>query len=98
VAFLASKGLRAKADLSADKLGSKIRQARLMRVPYVVVVGDREAAERKVAPRSRDLNADLGSMSLEEFTDRLVAEAAPPRLNLAAQGAAQDSQGPSPAV
>jgi threonyl-tRNA synthetase len=50
VAFLASKGLRAKADLGADKLGAKIRAARLMRVPYVVVVGDKEAADRRSRP------------------------------------------------
>lgn len=80
IALLRSKGLRAKADLSADKLGAKIRSARLMRVPYVVVVGDREAAERKVAPRSRDLNKDLGAMPLQEFADRLADEALPPRL------------------
>jgi threonyl-tRNA synthetase len=49
-------------------------------VPYVVVVGDKEAAERKVAPRSRDLNKDLGAMALEEFAERLVTEAKPPRL------------------
>lgn len=83
VAFLASKGLRAKADLGSDKLGAKIRAARLMRVPYVVVVGDKEAAERKVAPRSRDLNKDLGAMPLEEFAARLVSEAVVPRLTSA---------------
>ena len=80
VAHLASKGLRAKADLSPDKLGAKIRTARLLRVPYVVVVGDKEAAEGKVAPRSRDLNKDLGAMPLEEFTELLLREAVPPRL------------------
>lgn len=80
VELLTEKGLRAKADLSADKLGAKIRSARLLRVPYVVVVGDREAAERMVAPRSRDLNKDLGSMPLDDFIARLLAEAAPPRL------------------
>jgi threonyl-tRNA synthetase len=83
VAFLASKGLRAKADVGADKLGAKIRAARMMRVPYVVVVGDKEAADRKVAPRSRDLNKDLGAMPLEEFAARLVAEATVPRLRSA---------------
>lgn len=80
LSLLRSKGLRVKADLSADKLGAKIRAARLMRVPYVVVVGEREAAERKVAPRSRDLNKDLGAMPLQEFADRLAQEALPPRL------------------
>ena len=78
---LAHKGLRAHADISSDKLGAKIRNARLMRVPYVVVVGDKEAADGKGAPRSRDLNADLGAMPLDDFIERLVSEAAPPRLH-----------------
>jgi threonyl-tRNA synthetase len=80
VAFLADKGLRAKADLGSDKLGAKIRAARMLRVPYVLVVGDKEVAERKVAPRSRDENKDLGPMPLEAFAERLLAEARPPRL------------------
>jgi threonyl-tRNA synthetase len=88
VAHLAGKGLRARADLSSDKLGAKKRTARLMRVPYIVVVGDREAAERKVAPWSRDQNADLGPMPLDAFTERLVAEAIPPRLAAPEPGAA----------
>lgn len=79
VAHLSQLGLRVRADVSPDKLGAKIRNARLARVPYVLVVGDKEASERKVAPRSRDLNKDLGAMPLEDFAARLVAEAAPPR-------------------
>ena len=78
-AFLARQGLRARADTSSDKLGAKKRNARLMRVPYIVVVGDREAAERKVAPWSREGNVDLGPMPLDDFAARLVAEAIPPR-------------------
>jgi threonyl-tRNA synthetase len=79
VKTLRAKGLRASADLGADKLGAKIRAARLTRVPYVVVVGDKEAADRKVAPRSRDLNKDLGAMPLEEFAALLEREARAPR-------------------
>jgi threonyl-tRNA synthetase len=79
VALLRTQGFRVTADLSADKLGAKIRNARLMRVPYICVVGDKEAANRQVAPRSRDLNKDLGTMPLEEFVQRLTAEATPPR-------------------
>lgn len=79
VALLSSKGLRARADVGSDKLGAKIRNARLMRVPYVVVVGDKEAAERNVAPRSRDLNKDLGAMPLETFVELLVEESSSPR-------------------
>jgi threonyl-tRNA synthetase len=85
VSFLAQKGLRARADLSSDKLGAKKRAARLMRVPYIVVVGDREAQERKVAPWARDQSADLGPMPLEAFTERLLAEAVPPRLKAKAE-------------
>jgi threonyl-tRNA synthetase len=99
VAFLASKGLRARADTSNDKLGAKKRNARLMRVPYIVVVGDREAAERQVAPWSRDQNADLGAMPLDDFTAKLVAEATPPPLRVPAKQAAAASAAPAaPAV
>jgi threonyl-tRNA synthetase len=79
VRAMAARGLRAKADTSADKLGAKIRSARLMRVPYVVVVGDKEAEGRMVAPRSRDLDKDLGAMPLDEFIERVAAESAAPR-------------------
>jgi threonyl-tRNA synthetase len=78
VAALADRGLRARADTGSDKLGAKKRNARLMRVPYIVVVGDREAAESLVAPWSREQNADLGPMPLAAFIDRLAAEAVPP--------------------
>ena len=80
VAHLKSKGLRARADLSHEKLGSKKRDARNLRVPYILAVGDREAQEGKVAPWSRDTKADLGPMPLEQFTELLVAEAMVPRI------------------
>jgi threonyl-tRNA synthetase len=80
VAHLASLGLRARADLTSDKLGAKKRNARLLKVPYIVVVGDREAENRQVAPWSREQNADLGAMPLEDFCARLAAEARPPSL------------------
>ncbi len=80
VAALAAKGLRARADLSNDKLGAKKRNARLMRVPYIVVVGDREAQERRVAPWSREQSADLGPMDLDNFVGMLLKEAVPPGL------------------
>jgi len=80
VRVLADEGLRARADLSNDKLGAKKRNARLLRAPYIVVVGDREASDRQVAPWSREQNADLGAMPLDDFAARLVAEARPPRL------------------
>lgn len=80
VTLMTKRGLRVKAITGSDKLGAKIRTARLLRVPYVLVVGDKEVAERRVAPRSRDENKDLGPMGLDEFTERLVSEALPPRL------------------
>jgi threonyl-tRNA synthetase len=82
VVFLASKGLRARADTSNDKLGAKKRNARLMRVPYIVVVGDREAQDRQVAPWSREQSADLGAMPLDDFAAQLVSEAKPPPLRV----------------
>jgi threonyl-tRNA synthetase len=81
VAELGAKGLRVRADLGPDKLGAKIRTARLLRVPYVAVVGDKEAESNQVAPRSRDLNKDLGPMPLEQFAERLLSESAAPRLH-----------------
>jgi threonyl-tRNA synthetase len=81
VKALRARGLRARADLSSDKLGAKKRTARLLRVPYIVVVGDREAQERQVAPWSREQNADLGAMPLDDFIEKLAAEARPPGAN-----------------
>jgi threonyl-tRNA synthetase len=75
-----ARGLRVKADTSAEKLGAKIRAARLLRVPYILVVGDKEVEARAVAPRSRDLGKDLGSTPLDEFLARLALESMPPRL------------------
>ncbi len=73
-------GIRAKADMGADKLGAKIRNARLMRVPYVGVLGDKEVEGRAISPRSRDLNKDLGSVSLDAFIDLVKKESVFPRV------------------
>lgn len=83
-AYLRGRGLRVTADFGADKLGAKIRNARLMRHPYIAVIGDKEAQERTVAPRSRA--GDLGAMSLEAFADRLIEEAAFPRVDAEREG------------
>ncbi|MBI4955468.1 MAG: threonine--tRNA ligase [Myxococcales bacterium] len=77
---LKARGLRATADTSSDKLGAKIRSARLLRVPYILVVGDKEVEGRMVAPRSRDLDKNLDPMPLAAFVERLVGEAEPPRV------------------
>ena len=58
---LRGKGLRVDADTSSDKLGAKIRNARMARYPYMLVVGPKEAEARAVGVRSRDAG-ELGSM------------------------------------
>jgi threonyl-tRNA synthetase len=77
-AELRAAGLRVVLDDSADKLGAKIRNARMMRVPYIAVIGDVEAQTGAVAPKTND-GTDLGAMPVSEFLARLVAEAKPPR-------------------
>jgi threonyl-tRNA synthetase len=76
----ADAGIRAIADTSADKLGAKIRNARNLRVPYLAVVGLKEAEQRGVSVRSRDENKELGLLKLEDLIARLRGEALPPSL------------------
>jgi threonyl-tRNA synthetase len=77
-ARLAEAGIRVTADLSGDKLGAKIRQARLMRVPYMGVIGEREVEHGGVALRRREGGEDLGMQALEAVVERLRLEALPP--------------------
>jgi threonyl-tRNA synthetase len=72
---LGEAGLRAELDDRTESVGRKIREAELRKVPYMLVVGDREAEQRAVALR-RHREGDLGSMPLDEAVGRLVAEAA----------------------
>ncbi|MDU4891094.1 MAG: threonine--tRNA ligase [Clostridium sp.] len=72
-AALKAQGIRVEADFRAEKIGYKIREARNERVPYLIVVGEKEAANREVAVRSRK-NGDEGAMSLESFIERVVKE------------------------
>jgi threonyl-tRNA synthetase len=72
---LAGAGLRAEMDARQEKIGYKIREAQLQKVPYMLVVGDRETAEGTVAVRSRTAG-DLGSQRLEEFVTVALAEVA----------------------
>jgi threonyl-tRNA synthetase len=76
---LRSAGLRAEIDLRNEKLGYKIREGRLEKIPYLVVVGDREAEAGRVAPRERS-RGDLGAMSLEDFLGHLREEARMPQV------------------
>lgn len=68
-------GLRVQADLRNEKIGYKIREAQLQKVPYMLVVGDREAEAGAVSVRSRS-EGDIGVMKVEEFLERSLAEVA----------------------
>jgi len=70
---LANQGVRVTADLRNEKIGYKIREHTLQRVPYLLVVGDREKDNGAVAVRSRS-GEDLGTMSVAEFALRLREE------------------------
>ncbi|MCM0609470.1 MAG: threonine--tRNA ligase [Ideonella sp. WA131b] len=73
VKSLQKQGVRAQADLRADKIGYKIREHSLQKVPYILVVGDKEKADGTVAVRARG-NRDLGTMPLTSFAERLLAD------------------------
>jgi threonyl-tRNA synthetase len=75
---LQERGFRVTADLGSDKLGAKIRQARLMRIPYLGVIGQKEVEGQGLALRSRDENKDLGFIPLSEVIERLARENHPP--------------------
>ena len=68
-----SWGVRTETDSRDEKLGKRIRDAQLQKVPYMIVIGDKERDERQVAVRERT-KGDLGSMSLEAFQKLLSAE------------------------
>jgi threonyl-tRNA synthetase len=67
---LRSQGLRAELDDSSERMNAKIRDAQVQKVPYMLVIGDREVAEKAVSVRLRT-NEDLGAMPLEQFVERI---------------------------
>ena len=72
---LVAQGFRVEADLRNEKIGYKIREHTLNKVPYLLVVGDREKEAGAVAVRARS-GEDLGSFSISAFAERLKSEAA----------------------
>ena len=72
-AKLADLGVRVAVDRTNEKVGAKIRNARLDRVPYMLVIGAKEVEEGTVSVRHRD-NEDLITLTLEEFTAKITAE------------------------
>jgi threonyl-tRNA synthetase len=91
---LRSRGLRVDLDISSDKLGAKIRNARGARYPYLLVVGPKEAETASVGVRSRDAG-ELGAMKLDDLAARMVAESAFPEQALPPGPAARDATGPT---
>jgi threonyl-tRNA synthetase len=75
---LRQAGVRVDADLSSDKLGAKIRRAQLEKVPYMLVIGDKEVAARGVSPRSRD-GKQAEMMSIDAFVRQVHEESRPSR-------------------
>ncbi|HET6439567.1 MAG TPA: threonine--tRNA ligase, partial [Anaeromyxobacter sp.] len=74
---LVAQGWRVELDHTSEKLGAKIRKTELEKIPFTLVVGEKEAAARGVAPR-RHGGEDLKTMALEAFADLLRREATPP--------------------
>ncbi|MBA4141573.1 MAG: threonine--tRNA ligase [Nitrosospira sp.] len=72
-AELNRNGIRARTDLRNEKITYKIREHSLQKLPYQVIIGDKEVAARSIAVRTRS-GSDLGQMSLQGFVDRLKAE------------------------
>jgi len=75
LARLQQAGMRATGDFRAEKLGAKVRDGQLELIPYMLVVGPRDAEQQTVSVRDR-LDGDLGAMPLQQAIDRLLAEIA----------------------
>ena len=72
---LRNQGFRVESDLRNETVGFKIREHTLQRVPYLLVVGDREAGSHSLAVRTRG-GKDLGAMPVTVFAEKLAAEIA----------------------
>lgn len=70
---LKSQGIRAELDLRNEKIGYKIREAQLKKVPYMLVLGNKEMEEGKVAVRARK-EGDLGAITVEDFLNKIKEE------------------------
>lgn len=72
---LKAVGLRAEADVRSEKIGYKIREAQMQKIPYMLVLGDKEVEAGEVSVRSRK-EGDLGTLSVEAFIGRALKEVA----------------------
>ncbi len=73
-AKLEELGMRVEVDSRNEKIGYKIREARLEKLPYMLTVGDNEVENGSVSVRTRGENGDLGAMSFEDFKQRALEE------------------------
>lgn len=73
---LREAGLRTEADLGSDRVGHKVREASLQKIPYVIVVGEKERANQTINVRTRT-GAELGEMTLAAFLARVAEERVP---------------------
>ena len=73
-------GVRVDMDLRNEKLGYKIREAQLEKIPYLLVIGENEAANGTVSVRRRG-EGDLGAQPVSEFVARIVGEIAAKRVD-----------------
>lgn len=70
LAALREAGLRVETDFRNEKLGGKIREAEVQKVPYMLIIGGKEAEKGMVSVRSKK-DGDLGSMTIEDFAKRV---------------------------
>ena len=70
---LKAAGFRVEPNLKSDKIGAKIREAQIQKVPYMLVLGDKELEDNKVAVRERK-QGDIGAMSLDEFKEMITQQ------------------------
>jgi threonyl-tRNA synthetase len=77
---LQARGFRVEIDETSEKLGAKIRDAQLQKIPYTLVVGDKEVEQQAVAPRKHGegKDAEMGTLPIAEFEAHLTKEAAVP--------------------
>ena len=87
MARLAAAGLRAELDEQYEKIGYKIRQAQLQKIPYMLVIGDREAADGTVAVRT-GTGGDQGAQAVDAFVAAALEEV---RARRSASGKAEDA-------
>ena len=72
---LLARGIRVEVDNRSEKIGYKIREAQLQKIPYMLVLGDKEVEDGTLSVRRRG-QGDLGSMSVDALCDKLLAEIA----------------------